>query len=80
MLMNLSHDIRALAPGQQRDHFLAVATPEKISELRAQDKTLFEPADYGRPYSLTTSYPPSAAWSWMVCGEESPKMIAFNDV
>jgi hypothetical protein len=59
---------------------LAVATPEQMRELRKQDKSLFEAADYGKPYSLTTSYAPCAAWSWLVCGEEHPRMIAFNDV
>ncbi|KAJ9152205.1 LanC-like protein 2 [Coniochaeta hoffmannii] len=70
----------ALPPGQQREHFLAVATPERMSQLRKQDETLFEPADYGKPYSLTTGYAPCATWSWLVCGEEVPKVIAFNDV
>jgi hypothetical protein len=79
--MDITNELcRALAPGQQREHFLAVATPESIVKLRKQDQTLFEPADYGKPYSLTTSYPPCAAWSWLVCGEEVPKMVAFNDV
>lgn len=51
-----------------------------MSSLRSKDKTLFEPADYGKAYSLVTGYPPSAAWAWIVCGEETPRIIAFNDV
>jgi len=51
-----------------------------MSELRKQDKTLFTPADYGKPYSLTTSYAPCAAWAWLVCGEDTPSVVAFNDV
>lgn len=57
-----------------------MATPDKMAQLRMQDKTLFEPADYGQPYSLTAGYPPCAAWAWLVRDEEEPKMIAFNDV
>jgi hypothetical protein len=51
-----------------------------MSSLRSKDKTVFESADYGKPYSLTTGYAPSAVWAWIVCGEEVPEIIAFNDV
>ncbi|OIW33541.1 hypothetical protein CONLIGDRAFT_182004 [Coniochaeta ligniaria NRRL 30616] len=70
----------ALPRGPQREHFLAFGTPELMSSLRSKDKMLFEPADYGKAYSLVTGYPPSAAWTWIVCGEETPRIIAFNDV
>lgn len=51
-----------------------------MSSLKSKDSTLFEPADYGKAYSLTTSFAPSAAWAWLVCNEETPTMIAYNDV
>jgi hypothetical protein len=71
---------RALALGEKREHFLAVATPEEMARLRQRDQTLFEPADYGKAYSLTTSYAPSGAWAWLVWREERPGVIGFNDV
>ncbi|KAH8909897.1 hypothetical protein BR93DRAFT_965966 [Coniochaeta sp. PMI_546] len=70
----------ALPSGPNRDHFLAFSTPELMSSLKSKDSTLFEPADYGKAYSLTTSFAPSAAWAWLVCNEETPTMIAYNDV
>lgn len=71
---------RAFPLGQQRDHFLALATPEKMAEMKEADATLFERADYGREYSTLASYAPSAAWTWMVCAEQSPRIIAYNDM
>ncbi|KAB5558516.1 hypothetical protein GE09DRAFT_1119623 [Coniochaeta sp. 2T2.1] len=76
----ISGNALALPSGGQREHFLAVATPERMSELRRHDQTLFEAADHGKPYSLTTSYAPCAAWAYVVCREEPARMIAFNDV
>ncbi|EGS20263.1 uncharacterized protein CTHT_0040020 [Thermochaetoides thermophila DSM 1495] len=69
-----------LARGEKRDHFLAVAVPENVARLKAQDPTVFERADYGRSYSLTTSYTPSAVWTWLVAGDESPSILAYNDI
>jgi hypothetical protein len=70
---------RALEPGPRRDHFLALATPDYVAERKEWDK-IFQPADYGKPYSLLASYSPSAAWAWMVCDEETPGIIGFNDI
>lgn len=71
---------RALAPGPQREHFLAVATPENVARMKSSNPGVFEQADYGRSYSTTSSYAPSAAWTWMVCGEENPVMLGYSDV
>lgn len=71
---------RTFPPGPQRDHFLAFATPEKMAEMRKDDEGLFERADYGRSCSTLTSYNPSAAWTWMVCGKQLPRIIAYNDM
>lgn len=80
---NLCHGIFGNAlifpPGQQRDHFLAMATPRKMEELRKDDPTLFEPAAYGLQLSAM-NYTPSAAWTWFVCGKDSPKYVGFNDI
>lgn len=70
----------ALPFGHQRDHFLAIAAPESVKDLRKTDKSLFEPADYGVKYSTTTSYEPSAAWAYMMHGKDSPRFIAYNDI
>jgi hypothetical protein len=69
-----------LAPGPQREHFLAVATPENVARMKSSDPGVFEQADYGRSYSTTTSYAPSAAWTWLVCREEGPAMLGYSDV
>jgi hypothetical protein len=71
---------RALAPGSHREHFLAVATPENVARLKSKDPSLFERADYGRSYSTTTSYAPSAAWTWLVWEDAGAKMIGYSDV
>ncbi|KAL0472920.1 hypothetical protein QR685DRAFT_156467 [Neurospora intermedia] len=72
----------ALPKGPQREHFLAVATPENVANMKRADHTgtIFDRADYGRTYSTTTSYTPSAAWAWLVCDDEHPKMLAYNDI
>ncbi|KAJ9155491.1 LanC-like protein 2 [Pleurostoma richardsiae] len=70
----------ALPLGRQREHFLAMATPENIARMRSQDSSLFEPADFGMKYGITPSYRASAAWSWLVHDQESPGIIAYNDV
>jgi hypothetical protein len=69
-----------LAPGPQREHFLAVATPENVAHMKSSDPGVFEQADYGHSYSTTTSYAPSAAWTWLVCREEDPVMLCYSDV
>lgn len=51
-----------------------------MAEMRKTDEDLFETADYGKPYSTLTSYTPSAAWTWMVCGKQLPRIIAYNDM
>ncbi|KAL1843663.1 hypothetical protein VTK73DRAFT_2789, partial [Phialemonium thermophilum] len=67
-------------PGPQRDHFLALAVPEKMAELKQADPTLFQKANYGREYATLAGYVPSAAWTWMVCGKQNPRVIAYNDI
>lgn len=57
-----------------------MATPEKVASFREKDQSLFEPADYGRKYATISGYLVSAAWTWMVCEEESPQLILFTDV
>ena len=50
--------------------------------MKASDATgkMFERADYGRSYSTLTSYTPCAVWTWLVCEEEDPKILAYNDI
>lgn len=64
----------------QRQHFLAMATPGAIAEMRKKDGAVFAPADYGNRYATISGYALSAAWSWMVAGEPSPSVIFYNDV
>jgi hypothetical protein len=73
---------RTLPPGPQREHFLGIAAPENVSNMRESDPTgrIFERADYGRSYSTLTSYAPSAVWTWLTCREEEPRILAFNDI
>ncbi|KAL2161795.1 hypothetical protein VTH06DRAFT_7579 [Thermothelomyces fergusii] len=70
----------ALAPGPERERFLAVATPESVARIKRADPSVFERADYGRSYATTTSYAPSAVWAWLVWRDEEPKMLGYNDV
>lgn len=76
----LTTTISALPRGSQRDHFLALATPEKVAEMRRADPTVFEPADYGKKYATLMSYTTSAAWTWMVFSRECPRIILYNEV
>lgn len=69
-----------LSPGPQRDHFLALATPEIMAKMREDDETVFEPADYGNKYATISGYLFSAAWAWMTCAEKSPGLIFYTDV
>ncbi|KAK4096102.1 hypothetical protein N658DRAFT_436818 [Parathielavia hyrcaniae] len=70
----------ALASGPQRDHFLAIATPENVARMKKSDPSVFERADYGRSYSTTSSYAPSAVWTWLVRQEQEPRMLGYSDV
>lgn len=74
--------VRALPPGPERDHFLAVATPDNVASMKSSDPTgqVFARADYGRSYSALTSYTPCAVWTWLVCRQQEPKILAYNDV
>ncbi|ROW00812.1 hypothetical protein VMCG_06455 [Cytospora schulzeri] len=70
----------ALCPGPQREHFLALTTPERMSEMRDKDKTVFVPADYGSQYATISGHFFSAAWTWMVSAEQQSRIIFYNDV
>lgn len=69
-----------LSRGHQRNHFLAAATPERVSASRQKNERLFEPADYGRTYATISGGLFSAAWAWMACEEESPRLVFYTDV
>lgn len=73
-------EIRIFPPGPEREHFLALATPDKVTEARRADPTLFRPASYGKDNMLLMTYEPSAAWTWMVCQRKLPRMILYNDI
>jgi hypothetical protein len=51
-----------------------------MAEMKKADESLFERADYGHSYSTLTGYAPSAAWTWMVCGKQLPRVIIYNDM
>lgn len=51
-----------------------------MAEISSKEKTVFEPADYGSKYATISGYLFSAAWSWMVSGGQSPRVIFYNDV
>ena len=72
---------RCLPAGPERQHFLAIATPENIAHIKSNDPTgtVFERADYGRSYSTLTSYAPCAVWTWLMAQEEQPSILAYND-
>lgn len=71
---------RIFPPGEQREHFLALATPEKMSELRRGDEDIFQPASYGKESMILMGYDPSAAWLWLVCQRKMPRMLLYNDI
>ncbi|KAK4140485.1 uncharacterized protein C8A04DRAFT_39857 [Dichotomopilus funicola] len=83
---SLCHGIfgNALAlPNPHRARFLSLATPSSINRLRQADPVVFQSADYGRPYSMTAGYTPSAAWVWLIWKEEDlgkGNMVGFNDI
>lgn len=66
--------------GPERLHFLAMATSGAVAEARKKDGAVFAPADYGNRHATISGYALSAAWSWMVVGEPSPRLIFYNDV
>lgn len=70
---------RAFPPGKERDHFLAWSLPSKVAEEHERDRTLFAPED-GARLATFFDYLPSAAWTYMVCGEEVPGFILYTDV
>ncbi|KAK4152109.1 hypothetical protein C8A00DRAFT_16554 [Chaetomidium leptoderma] len=79
---SLCHGIfgNALAlAADEREPFLAVATPENVARMKTLDPAVFTRADYGHSYSTTSSYAPSAAWAWLVCREQ-PTMLAYSEV
>lgn len=80
-MLCLLNSFRTFPVGPRRDHFLGIATPEHVAEMKRMDPTgtVFQRADYGRPYSTLTSYTPSAVWAWLQCKEEIPRMLAYND-
>ncbi|KAM0255082.1 hypothetical protein ACHAQJ_006161 [Trichoderma viride] len=69
-----------LPRGPRREHFLSLATVEAIEKAKELDPEVFQPADYGRDMALLFKYYPSAAWTWAVCEEENPPLIAYTDV
>ncbi|EXF86177.1 abscisic acid ABA receptor [Colletotrichum fioriniae PJ7] len=69
----------AFPPGKERDHFLAWSLPSKVAEEHERDRTLFAPED-GARLATFFDYLPSAAWTYMVCGEEIPGFILYTDV
>ncbi|PKS09352.1 hypothetical protein jhhlp_003966 [Lomentospora prolificans] len=64
----------------RRNHFLSLATPQKMDELKSRDSSLFETAAYGADDSLIMNYWNSAAWTWLVCEEKEPGMIVYTDL
>lgn len=71
-----------LPRGPQRDHFLALTTLERASSLTDDEgqPLQFEPADYGRAYPTISGHLWSAAWTWLVCGDEEPGLPFYTDV
>ena len=67
-------------PGQQRDHFLALATPRNVDEMRKKDGAFFKPSAYGSTSATLMNYNPSSAWTWMVHGKTHPRVILYNDI
>ncbi|KAM0322680.1 hypothetical protein ACHAQA_009270 [Verticillium albo-atrum] len=67
-------------PGPQRDTFLHLATPEKIAEARRADADVFASASCGKDCAVLMNYDPSAAWTWMVCQRQTPRLILYNDM
>lgn len=70
----------ALPTGEQRNHFLSVATPSSVHRIRKHDPTMFEQASYGKDAAVLMKYLPSAVWTWLVCEQEHPKLVMYTDV
>lgn len=70
----------SLPKGPKREHFLALATPDAVENMKRQDPTLFKAHNYGAALSVLLGYWPSAAWAWSVYEEDEPRMILFNDI
>ncbi|KAH7175482.1 hypothetical protein EDB81DRAFT_6981 [Dactylonectria macrodidyma] len=69
-----------LPRGPWRDHFLALATVNAVDKVKRHDPQLFEPAAYGKKSAVLLNYLPSAAWTWAVCEQETPRIIMYNDI
>lgn len=67
-------------PGPQREHFLAMAAPTMVSDMRRKDDDIFQPASYGKDSMILMSYESSAAWTWLVCQRKLPRMLLYNDM
>ncbi|KFY17338.1 hypothetical protein V492_00748 [Pseudogymnoascus sp. VKM F-4246] len=76
---NLCHGILgnafAFPVGPQREHFLALCTPDAIKKAKEADPKVFLPAAYGTEVMVTLQYLPSAAWTWAVCEIPVPPML-----
>ncbi|KAK7422305.1 hypothetical protein QQZ08_009527 [Neonectria magnoliae] len=70
----------ALPRGPWREHFLALATADAVDRVKRHDPHLFEPAAYGKKSAVLMNYLPSAAWTWAVCEEDTPRLIMYNDL
>ena len=71
----ITHVHRALQ-WRERDHFLALASRSSTDQIFYLG--LFRPS--GPRGSVLTRYFPSATWAWLVCNQEQPAMIFYNDV
>lgn len=71
---------RIFPPGEKREHFLALATPEQVSGLRRGEKGMFKPASYEKESMILMGYDSSAAWTWLVCRRRLPRMLLYNDM
>jgi hypothetical protein len=69
-----------LTRGLERERFLAVAERRNVARMKESDPAVFEPADYGRPYSTTAGYTTSSVWAWLVWRKDEPEMLVYTDV
>ncbi|OAA48598.1 LanC-like protein 1 [Metarhizium rileyi] len=70
----------ALPRGERREHFVSLAMPDSLANLRTQHPGLFLDGSYGFSSSPLLSYSPSAAWTWSVLNDAEPRIILFNDI
>lgn len=80
LFLSLLPNSSVLPKREKRDHFLSLATPSSLHQIRQHDPSMFEQASYGKDTSVLMNYLPSAAWTWLVCEEEHPKLIMYTDV